>query len=497
MTKKAKADTREVKKNYTLECLRTSMGRLSDGRSYDDYFERYGYHKNYTIEEVEEIVSSTDVDSKRYLSQVFYRNSGYYIQLVNYFATLLKYSGILIPNPKLGGSLQNNSLKKKYYHADKAISKLKLPLLGVHIAEQVLVNGIYYCAVSEKAKQDIVITELPYQYSRSRFKACDGHHLVEFNVEYFDTLSPDIRQSVLAAYPQEISDYYNEWSKGHGNSAWLLLPDTVGRAFVLFKQQPYFLSVIPSIIKNERMVDIEDKKQANELKKILITEMPHLNDGKLVFEPDEVKIMHDGAAQMVQKSNEDVSVYTTYGKAEVADIGTRDGISNKGTENSRKNIYSASGVSSELFSSSTSSGLSTSSKPHLAIMMNLGNQIAAFVEDIINEIYGNGAIFFSYKILPVSYLNEKDFISDSLKMAMSGYPLLIPMAVQNFSAHELINLKEVENNVLKLGEILIPLQSSYTQTADDGTTGEVGRPTKTPEQKKETTVKKDESNDRN
>ncbi len=497
MTKaKKQSEPQKVEKNYTLDCLRTSMGMLSDGRLYDDYFERYGYRKDYTIDDVEAILSSGDIDSMRFLSQTFYSISGYYQQHVNYFATLLKYCGLLIPNPKLGGSLQNNALRKKYFHADKAVSKLKLQSLGPHIAKQVLLNGICYYAVSEKTNKNIELIELPCRFSRSRFKAQDGHYLVEFNVEYFDMLDPIVRPSVLGAYPAEVSTYYESWSRKREGSAWLLLPDTVGRAFVLFEKQPLFLSIIPSIIKNERMVDIEDKKQANEQKKILITEMPHLNDGKLVFEPDEVKIMHDGAAQMVQKSNDDVSVYTTYGKAEVADLGAKDGLNNKGVENSKSNIYSTSGTSAELFASSTSSGLSTSTKLHLATMMTLGNQIAAFIEDIVNEVYGNGAVSFSYKMLPVSYLNENDFIDESLKLATNGYPLLIPMAAQGISAHELINIKEVENDVLELGEVLKPLRSSYTET-ETTQSDEGGRPTKTTEKKAETTIKKDESKDRN
>ena len=55
---------------------------------------------------------------------------------------------------------------------------------------------------------------------------------------------------------------------------------------------------------------------------------------------------------------------------------------------------------------------------------------------------------------------------------------------------ELINIKELENEVLGLREILIPLSSSYTQSSDGGANG---APEKKTEEKSEKTIMNEDS----
>ena len=55
-----------------------------------------------------------------------------------------------------------------------------------------------------------------------------------------------------------------------------------------------------------------------------------------------------------------------------------------------------------------------------------------------------------------------DYITNTLKMASSGYSFLLPTIAAGLSQKDLMNVKTLENEVLKLGELLIPLESSYT-----------------------------------
>ena len=88
--------------------------------------------------------------------------------------------------------------------------------------------------------------------------------------------------------------------------------------------------------------------------------------------------------------------------------------------------------------------------------------IGAFVSI---RLFANSNIKFKYEILPVSYHNQSDYITDSFKLAQSGYSYLIPSIALGVSQKELMNIKELENDVLKLAEILKPLSSAYTQSA--------------------------------
>ena len=98
-------------------------------------------------------------------------------------------------------------------------------------------------------------------------------------------------------------------------------------------------------------------------------------------------------------------------------------------------------------------------------------------------------------ILPISQHNEQKYIDTTFKMANSGYSYIIPAIAQGFTQRDFINLKDLENDVLMLGEKMKPLSSAFTQSAN-GESEEGGRPAKEQEDKTEETIAKEESLDK-
>jgi hypothetical protein len=130
--------------------------------------------------------------------------------------------------------------------------------------------------------------------------------------------------------------------------------------------------------------------------------------------------------------------------------------------------------------------------------MYLANKFARFVTNVINDNFANSNISFKYIILPITYQNEAKYIDSSYKIATAGYSLLLPALAQGFSQKDLVNLKDLENDVLKLGDKLIPPKTSFNTSGDDASekeekapnnTGEGGeeggRPNKSSEEKKD------------
>jgi hypothetical protein len=126
-------------------------------------------------------------------------------------------------------------------------------------------------------------------------------------------------------------------------------------------------------------------------------------------------------------------------------------------------------------------------------MMYLANKFARFITNIVNENFANSNISFKYTILPITHQNEAKYIDSSYKLASSGYSLAIPALAQGLSQRDLVNLKDLENDVLKLHDKLIPPANAFT----GGTTGEGGdeggRPTKSEDEKRDQTIKNEES----
>jgi hypothetical protein len=156
---------------------------------------------------------------------------------------------------------------------------------------------------------------------------------------------------------------------------------------------------------------------------------------------------------------------------------------------------------------------------NIAFMMIFANKAAAYVTNMLNRKFANGNINFTYRILPVSYHNYDKFADNAFKFVGSGYSFLMPAVAFGLSQRDLGNIKDLENNVLKLGEKLIPPSTSYTQSAsgkDGGKTSEDdepdeegnagtpaktdvdagGRPTKEEGEKADTTVTTQESREK-
>ena len=101
----------------------------------------------------------------------------------------------------------------------------------------------------------------------------------------------------------------------------------------------------------------------------------------------------------------------------------------------------------------------------MALMMILANKYSHFITYIINTLFANSNINFKYSILPVSWYNVTQYITDAMKLAQSGYSFLLPAIALGLSQKDLVNIKDLENDILKLSTKLIPLESSYTQSS--------------------------------
>ena len=456
---------------------------------------RYGRNrhervKEYTLEEIKNIIDSGSVDAQIILSRNYFERGGFYWRLLMHYATLLKYTGLLIPNPSFGKNLSESYITKKYHSAIIYIDKANLPDLFTHIGTKVLRDGSYYGVIQEVTDKSISILDLPIFYCRSRFKDKEGNDIIEFNVTYFDTIHDgEYRKKALAAYPANVVNWYRRWKARKTKSPWCYISTSVGICMSLIDERPVFLNIIAAELEYEDAKEINRERDLEEIRKILVQHIPHLTDGGLLFEPDEAVEMHKGAVDMMKK-NENLSVLTTYADVDAIVSKTANDNSLNSVDKALTNIYAEAGSSSQLFGTDSNLSLATSITNDMALMMVLARKMARLITSIINEKYGNTNITFTYKILPVSFYNQKEYVETSLKLANSGYSFLLPALAMDLSQRELSSIKDLENDVLKLKEKLLPLSTSYTET------GNVGRPAKDAQDKSAKTVANEESLDR-
>lgn len=458
------------------------------GTSRARYLERI---RDYTPEKIERIITSGSLAEQQALSRNFFYKDGYYKQIIIHYATLLKYAGLLIPNPSLGKKLSTSHISKRYYNALDYVEKMNLPVFLTDCATHALIDGCYYGVIVQLDKQNFSVLDLPSGYCQTRYKDLNGDDLIEFDVSYFNSIVDlTAKEQALASYPKFIRDAYKKWQKQKSSNSWVIIPSDIGICFPFFDGRPLFLSVIPASLEYDDAIQTERDRDAEEIRKILVQKIPHLQDGRLLFEPDEAAEMHAGAVGML-KGNKNISVLTTYADVDAVVSKTTGESTSKTLEQIEKNIYAQAGVSGQIFSSTGSSTLDASIKNDIALMMYLANKFSRFITNSINRIYGNTNITFKYQILPVSIHNMDKFVDQSFKLSGSGYSYLLPVVALGLSQRDIVNLKELENDVLKLGEKLIPLSSSYTQSSDNST----GRPKLDDSKKAEKTIKNEESLD--
>ena len=461
---------------------------------------KYGFHRDvnkirdYSLEEVDKIIASSNLESHKKLSRNYFMKDGFYRRIILHYATILTYSGLLIPNPKFGKKLSTPHIQKRYYSAMDYVDNNFTSELFVNWSIRALVDGAYYGLVTDLSKDNFVLLELPSCYCRNIFKDINGRNIVELDVTYFNSiLDEEDRRQALSVYPKFIGKHYHAFKKGLVESKWVKIPTEIGFCFTLTNDaRPLFLNVIPATIQYDSAVDTERERDLEEIRKIIVQKVPHLNDGTLLFEPEEAAEMHAGAVEMM-KGNKNVSILTTYTDVDsIISKTSADTVSN-GITTMKQNIYSEAGASGEIFSPSGVQAINTSITNDAALMMILADKYSSFITYILNDLFSNGNISFKYKILPINHYQRSDYLTDALKMAQSGYSWLLPNAAMGMSQKELINIKELENEVLGLKEILIPLSSSYTQSSEGGATDEGGAPEKKTEEKSEKTIMNEDS----
>lgn len=451
--------------------------------------------KPYTKEEVEKIIDSGSLDEQVKLSRVFFMRDGFYKQLITYYATLIYYRGILIPNPSIGQSLQTPYILKHYYQANNFIERIDLGSFFTNCAIKALVDGCYYGVIQNMTKEVFSVIDLPSQYCRSRFKDKAGNDIIEFNLNYFLVISDEkTREIALDTYPEIFRQAFTAWRNGKTTDSWFMIPTDISICFPMIDERPFFLHVIPSSMDYDETVEINLERDLEEIRKIIVQKIPHNNENQLLFEPDEALEIHEGTVEMM-KGNKNVSILTTYADVDAITSSSSSEANANMIERSLQHVFNKAGVSSQLFSSTGSTTLKASINKDIAVMWALVHKFENFLNNIVNRIYGNSNITFKFLFLPVGKHNEEDYISMYKDMASLGYSWLLPAAAMGLNQQDLVNLKVLENDILKLPEKLIPLSSAYNAQNDGSEGKRTGAPAKKQEDKAEQTIKNETSKD--
>lgn len=474
-------------------------------------------------EHVLRAIKGCEIDEMRSISNFFFRVSGIYSRLCKYMATMYRYDWYVTPyiaNKKSNNEKQNQKLLDdlvfNFNNVLSYLDRMHIKKLFGEIALKVIKDGCYYGYVINGEKAT-VIQELPISYCRSRFQT-NGRPAIEFNMSYFDKQFKDTeyRNRILEMFPKDFQKGYKLYKDKklpplfQGDTAgWYLLDPAAAIKFNINGEDfPAFISVIPAIIDLDQAKDLDKKKMAQELLKIIIQKMPTDKNGDLVFDVDEATELHNNAVRMLGRAI-GIDVLTTFADVDVADLSnTSNNTVSDDLQRVERAVYNEAGVSQMQFNTDGNIALEKSILNDEASIYNLVAQFEIFLNDIVNERWVKKAkkYYFTVQILTTTVYNYKDMAKLYKEQTQLGYSKMLPQIALGQSQSSILATAYFENDVLDLAHVFIPPLMSSTMNAealnatgsrktstgeDTGSTG--GRPEKANDQKSEKTIQNEES----
>jgi len=459
---------------------------------------------DYTVEDVQRAIREYDLVAMREMSNYFYRASLLYKQLILYFANLHRFYWINIPT--IVSVKQNKTGQKHdkvYMEVLNYIHKFRFSDSTPDILNAIFREGAFYGYLTEGEFHNSW-QQLPAAYCRSLYRQ-DGTSVVEFNMNFFQEKYPDeqARQKALKKYPAEFKRWYNKIRNGtitsEGNRIWVPLKPEYATRFVLSDDEcPVFFSLLIQIIRMGKNQSVVDEQALQQLFKLLVQKMPLNKNDDLIFDIEETKAIHKQASQMLSKAP-GVDLFTTWADVNLLNVDTSESLVKNDTIAGPDAFWDESGVSPMLFATRGNLSLAPSQQKDSALVFRILESYATFINKRMNLKWNMKQIQHRFKWLDVTNFNHESMVRMYREQATVGYSKLLLSAAQDVTQAELPGMMELEQHVLRINELLVPLRSSHTMSdnTDDKTktvantsdpNDQGGRPRKPDEEKSEETI---------
>ena len=424
--------------------------------------------------EVLRAIDNCDYATMRDISNFFYKTSGIYSRLCRYMAYLYRYDWLVTPYIN-SNSINQDKILETFHKVLLYLDNFEVKKYLGEVALKVIRNGSYYGDIIEQ-KDKAVIQELPSNYCRSRFSV-NNRPAIEFNMRFFDDMFKDTTQRIkmLKLFPSEFQKGYIAYKEGKlpaefpgDTSGWYLLETKNAFKFNINGEDfPAFISVIPAIIDLDSAQELDRRKMAQKLLKIIIQKMPIDKNGDLVFDVDEAQQLHNNAVRMLGKAI-GIDVLTTFADVEVADMADKNTTTTVDELTKvERTVYNEAGVSQMQFNTDGNIALEKSILNDEAAMYNLLVQFESFLNDLLGRFNTSPKkVYYRVQILTTTIYNYKEMAKLYKEQTQLGYSKMLPQIALGQSQSSILANAYFENDILDLVNVFIPPIASNTMSAD-------------------------------
>lgn len=407
----------------------------------------------------------------RDLSRSLFIRSHRYRRAILYLAQLPQMYWTLLLYDK--ASKGNKTLVNALQEASKAIEKMNI---AHEFKNKILVRAfredVYYGYEHETRDQYYIQTLDPNYCRISSIE--DGCFNLAFNFAYFDVTGNNVKE-----WPDEFRKKYNEYKRekkmGKMVDSWKELDS---KKTICIKINEDTVDVIPPFVGIfDKLFDIEEYEASRKARDkmgnfhLIWQTIPLKKDSENVndflIDEDFFQFFDE---QLKAVAPEEFGIVTSPMKPEALSFKIDDF---DNVEKGVRDFWGALGISELLFSGekATGSSLHLSVKTDEEVVFAVLRQIERWINRKVKRLYPN----FRVRILDTTAFNHKEVFDKTLSAAQNGVPVKMMLgALLGYPPSMMNNMLELENEILKLDEKMVPLANSHTQSAMD----KGGRPKK-------------------
>ncbi len=424
---------------------------------------------NFTLDEIETILRSGNLEGIRELSRYYYRTNNVYRNNIDFLAALPLYDTMVTPVYQEDNISKAQTIKA-FYAACNFVDKLNVPVTFQRITKEWLKNGVFY-GILRTDGEEVVIQDLPLEWCRTRYKEFNGLNLLEFNVNYFNSISDEeYRKEVVQTFPKVIQEAWRQIVNRVDNAdPWVPIPAGEGGVCFCFVDDPTppLLASLKELKELDDATKREEKRDINELYKLLIQRMPIDKNGELVFELEEVADIHASVANMLSDVDT-VDVLTTFGETSLESL-QDSSAATQSTDRLKKykdSAWDALGRARLLFNPEGSSALAYMIKKDESLMITYLNVYEGWIKFHLNDRFARRGLTFDFDIIPTTVFNRQDLQSQYFRGAQYGYSKMAAGVAMGIKQMDQLSLMNFENDLLEMSKKMVPLQSSYTTSGN-------------------------------
>lgn len=416
---------------------------------------------------LEEAISnrSTVVETSKRL----YATNPIYASVVDYISNMYMWRYKALPHKvfrKQANMLNIEEYQSTYDLIVEVVDGLSIETKFPAMLSLLYINGaVYFTTLCDEESITIDTMLLPDNYCRKIGETQYGTNIIQFDFSYFQNIGVQGKdlQDLLNSFPKEFRAGYKKYL-ANAKERWQTLDPHFSSALLLNDMSiPTYFYLLGGILDYEKYQDNELERSDNSLKYLVVHSIPHYEDN-LIFEADELKAIHKSLKRIVD-TGEKARLITTYGDVHVDRISESDTSENQVLSKAFAAIFNNAGFNSGLFTGDSATAL------EMSLIRDKG-RVWKYVQSLLNFYtiaINNWFDFKSYQadidILPISpYTYNDDIIRyrENATLGVGKLDYVIASGIKQKNIQDQLFLE----NFLKLDQIL-PMQTSYTQTAED------------------------------